>query len=440
MSRRDLSNKDFSRHASGELEYVINKQSGLESEQVPTTTPQEAMSEDRVVEYASSRDVTRVLFISQNTELLNPVRQTLDGYLNISDVFDEVHILVMRKGLQPKQPVLRPHDNVFIYTVAAKHWWHLPANGFAMLRSQLEFAEGFRPDVVVAHDPYESALVALRVRREYGTATQLHVLVKNFAPRFLDVTVPRVWRRFVALYTISKFASVRAATQMIADTLQEKYQPSDLQVLPSLNPYSAVISTPSKLRLETIYPEYVFFLLFVGGLDEPAAALQAIEVAKDLLQGNKKMALILYGDGAGRDECMGRAKALGIEKQIIIKKQSTDQVQYLKAANILLVTNTDRESERVVLRGAAAGIPMVMVSTDTREDLFTHQESALLVEQGDIAGFAKQAVLLTKDAGLHKQLSEQALQVVQQKLFQDSDEYRRSYRRSIEESLFVGEG
>jgi len=439
MSRRDLSNRDFSRHASGELEYVINKQAGLAAEKVPTTTAQEAMSEDRVVEYESSRDVTRVLFISQDTELLNPVRQTLDGYLNISDVFDEVHILVMRKGLQPKQPILRPHDNVFIYTVAAKRWWHLPAVGFEMLRSQLEFAEGFRPDVVVAHDPYESALVALQVRRQYGTATQLHVLVKNFAPRILDITVPRVWRRFISLYTISRFSSVRAATQMISDKLAEKYEPTDLQVLPSLNPYSTVISTPTKLRLETKYPEYVFFLLFVGSLDEPEAALQAIEVAKDLLQSNEKMALILYGDGTGREECLSRAKALGVEKQIIIKKHSTDQIQYLKAANVLLVTNTDRESERSVLRGAAAAIPMVMAKTDTREDLFKNQESALIVESADTSTFIKQTSQLVENAELRKQLSEQALQVVQQKLFQDSDEYRRSYRRSIEESLFVEE-
>jgi len=28
------------------------------------------------------------------------------------------------------------------------------------------------------------------------------------------------------------------------------------------------------------------------------------------------MALILYGDGTGREECLSRAKALGVEKQI----------------------------------------------------------------------------------------------------------------------------
>lgn len=51
-----------------------------------------------------------------------------------------------------------------------------PFAGIEMVEEQLEFANGFRPDLIVARDPFESAIVALKIAKKYNRPTQLHIL------------------------------------------------------------------------------------------------------------------------------------------------------------------------------------------------------------------------------------------------------------------------
>ena len=70
MSRRDLSTRNVSDHAAGELEMVLSRpKEELESE--PTISVEEAMAAKPVFKVTSNRDVTRVLFIS--TDICVPV-------------------------------------------------------------------------------------------------------------------------------------------------------------------------------------------------------------------------------------------------------------------------------------------------------------------------------------------------------------------------------
>jgi len=438
MARKDLSSTNFSDYAGGELDYVLKRQADESKDYVPTVTAAEAMKEKRLLEHKSSRDVTRVLFISQNVELLNPIRQTLDGYLNISEVFDEVHILILRQGIEPKQPVFRPEKNVFMYTAATKYWWQMPFAGVKMIKSQLVFANGFRPDLVVARDPFESALVALWINKKFDCPIQLHVLINFFHSSYLKMAGPNRWRRHIARYTIPKFYSIRAATDRIKQKLQEKVSIVDLERLPQLNPYEAIARAQQTLDLKEKYPQYVFSMLFVGTLKNAAAGLQAIDAARYMLR-NPQICLIIMGDGPGRAECEKRVKVLGIEKQVIFEYRSLEYMQYLKAADLLIVTNTDEASEEIVLQAAGAGKPMVLTRTERRDDIFTHLESAYLCAADDVQAQSDGVHELTSNYELRQQLSEQAQLIIEKKFHQDPNEYRTEYRDSIEAALFAQE-
>lgn len=436
MARRDLSNRDYSKYAGGELDYVLQKQANDDKPAVPTVTAAQAMAEERLLQHQSQRDVTRVLFISRNTDLLNPTKQSLDGYLNISDVFDEVHILILRTGIEPRQPVIRPEDNVFMYTVATRYWWQTPIAGIEMIKSQLSFADGFRPDLIVARDAFESALVALWVMRKYGRPAQLHVLQNYFHDSFLAKDSSNRWRRLVAWYTVPRFWSIRANTARIMKQLRAKTDIDDLARLPQLNPYESIIAADQTLDLKEKYPQYGFVILFVGPLEDPTAALQAIDAARYMLR-NSRIAMVIMGDGAGRGECQARVQALGVQEQVIFEHQSIDRVQYLKAADLLVVTNTDDDSEELTLQAAAAGLPMVMVRTERRDDMFTHLQSAYLCDADDVQAHSDGVHELMEKYDLRQQIAATALQAVLQTLHQDVDQYSHVYRASIEAALFA---
>ena len=182
----------------------------------------------------------------------------------------------------------------------------------------------------------------------------------------------------------------------------------------------------------------MFTILFVGSLKDPTAALQAIDAARYMLR-NKKVSMIIIGSGQGRVDCERRIKVLGIEKQVIIEPRPIDYVQYLKAADLLVVTNTDTESEELVLMAAGARIPMVMVKTERRDDVFTHLESAYMCEVDDTQAHSDGVYELMNNYELRHQVNEQAFQAISDSFHQDPAVYRDNYRSSIESALFAEE-
>lgn len=436
MARRDLSHRDASAHAASELEYIIRSEKKLAEPMVKKITAEQAMKEARVFRASSDRDVTRVLFISQNTDLLNPTQQSLDGYIDIRDLFDEVHILILRQGIPPKNPVLRVAPNVWLYTASAKYWWRTPFAGLTMLDEQLVFAAGFRPDLIVARDPFESAVVAIKAAKKYGRPTQLHILDDYSTAEFITRSRHNFWRLFFPFFTVPKFLSVRTATDTILTHLQKKFVIPEVAVLPRFQNYEAIIDQPKSLDLKEKYKPLIFFIVYVGYLGYESTLFRALDAARFVLK-NRRVGMVVLGDGNARGEFEKRAKLLGIEEQVIFETRAEDVVPYLKSANILIVTDTNTESEDVVFKGAAAGVPMVMSRTDSREDVFDHCESAFLCEANDVQAFTDRLNDLLNDVNLRKTFAENAQEIMRRKFHNDPREYQEAYRTSIEQAFFV---
>ncbi len=436
MSRRDLLHRDASSRAASELEYVIHSAKENNKPMVPMVTSKKAMAESRVFNNVSDRDVTRVLFISQNTELLNPTKQTLDGYIDISDLFDEVHILILRQGIKPRNPVIRLSYNTWIYTASSKFWWMTPKAGLDLAEEQLEFASGFRPDLIVARDPFESAIAAIKLQEKHNCPIQLHIMEDYTTRKFLQKNKYNFWRLALLRYAIPKFKSVRTFTSSLLTTIQKKYTIADADVLPSFQNYESLIDSPKSIDLKGKYKAFVFFILFTGKLDYGSTLYRAIDAARFVLK-NPRVGLIVIGDGKLQSEFARRAKILGIEDQVIFEKGTTDIVPYLKSANILIISDTDLDSEEVVLKGAAAGIPMIMSRTDKREDLFEHGESAFLCEETDIQAFADRINDLLNKFDIRKKFIKNTQDMIKERFHADPSEYQESYRTSIEQAFFM---
>ncbi len=440
MARKNLATTDISSQAANDLEYVLTSDQKEKESAVPKVSAEEAMSAARIFTPTVTRDVTRVLFISTNNELLNPTTQTLDGYVNIADLFEEVHILILRTGIPPKKPVLRVAPNVYIYTAAAPHWWQLRRAGLQLIEDQLSFASGFRPDLIVARDPVESALVALQASKQFNRPAQLHIMEDYESIDFLRADKANVIRRFVPYLTVPRFKSVRTATESLETQLRGRYQITDLAALPRLQGYEYIASQPATVDVRRVYPQFTTMLLFIGPLRHDSTLPNVIDAAEYILR-NKHVGLLVIGDGPAKAEFERRAKARNIHEQVVFLPSSVDVVSYLKAADVLLVTDTTRESEEVVLRGAAAQLPMILAATTMRQDTFEHTKSALLFYPDDVTALNANLMALMFDVTLRQTLSVGAAEVIKARYHMDPTQYRLAYRTSIEQALLVeGEG
>ncbi len=101
MARRDLYTTDVSDRERSQLEYVLREEKrSAKRAAVPMVPVNQALAAEGVYAVESSRNVLRVLFISRDETLLNPTQQSLDGFVNLSDLFDEVHVLFCVPGLR----------------------------------------------------------------------------------------------------------------------------------------------------------------------------------------------------------------------------------------------------------------------------------------------------------------------------------------------------
>ncbi len=429
--------KDAEDRAAGELEYMLTREKKKNEVSVPKISPEEAMSHERVFRIESKRDVTRVLFISTNPQLLNPTQQSLDGYVDIKDLFEEVHILILRNGIPPKYPVLRVASNVWLYTASSKYWWQTPFSGLKMAEEQLAFAAGFRPDLIVARDPFESAVVAIRLAKKFKRQTQLHIVDDFRSVEFLRRGKANFWRRFLTLYTLGKFDSVRTATHNLKKLIGSKYNVADLKTLPRLQNYEGLIKANPVIDVRSKYHQFSIIMLYVGELTYESALWQVIDSASFALR-NERVGLIIIGNGPAKSEFEKRVKVHGIEKQVVFVSKVEDLASYLKAATMLIVPDTDGVSEEVVLKGAAAGAPLVVVTTEQRSDIFTHGESAFLCEPEDVQDMTDRINDLLNDPELRDKFIKNAQEIIKTEFHQDKKKYQEEYRLSVEQALFVG--
>jgi glycosyltransferase involved in cell wall biosynthesis len=436
MGKPDISNFDASTRASSELEYVLRNEK--QKDEGKRISVEEALKAPRVYHADTTRNVTRVLFISRDESLLNPELQSLDGYLNVRELFDEVHIVILREGIPPKNPVLRASDNVWIYTAAAATWIGTPKAGVDLITKEMVFASGFRPDLIVARDPFESALVAHTISKRYNCPAQLHVLEDYTAADFTKRAPHNYWRRYIPRYTVGKFLSVRTATGGIENMISKKFTIPDISTLPRFQNYQLIAQTKATIDLREIYKPFLFVMLYIGKLNHESTLYRAIDAARFALR-NKRVGLVVLGDGPAKGEFEKRAKLLGIEQQIVFEKMPADIVPYLKSASLLIATDTDTDSDEIVFKAAAAGLPLVMSRTPSRDDVFEHSVSGYLCEATDVQAFTDRISDVLNNVTLRKVFAERAQNAMEYKFHQDPEYYKEAYRTSIEQALFVVE-
>lgn len=439
LRRPDLLKTDASDRERAVLEYVLKREASTVTNPVPKVSVKEARQGALQVASTSDRDTTRLLFISRDTSLLNQTTQSLDGYLNLADVFDEVHIVVLQPGIKAHNPVLRVSPNVWLYVVTATHWWWTPVAAITMIESQLMFAEGFRPDLVVARDPYESALVAYYIGRHFNRPTQLHIL-ENFTNQRVRATLShRGWRACLARYVIPKFASIRTSTDQIAALVAKRYPTVlDIATLPRFHNYQAANANAVALTLKDKYQQFTFMIVYLGVLDSESRAYQAMDAVRGLLR-NKKIGFVICGEGGARAELQKRAQLLGIAEQVVFERAPSNAVAYLAAVDVLIVPDTTSASDEVAVLGAFAGVPLVLATTPQRADLFVHGESALLSAADNVAALGAHVNQIVNDVALRQILATAAYDTVSTRLHEDPVAYRLAYRDSVEAAMFARE-
>lgn len=424
--------RDVNEQARGQLDAVIKESESSVKEHEDDISVEEALQERPLLSYDSGRDKTRVLFVTNDTTFLNPVDDALERFFSIADYFDEMHIMVLRSGTMPTKPVLRVRENIWVYIASAENWWWTPVIAYEVVaENQLVFAGGFRPDLVVALEPFEAGLAAQWIGQKYNRPVQIHVR-RNFCTEyFRQESRSNRWRRWMAWWVLRRAPSVRVATNQIKQAIASWCATDAIvSLLPRFNNFEAIRDAVPTHDVHDTYPMYEKILLFIGPLSYGSSLYGLIDVIKFVLA-NPRVGLIVLGDGPEKAECEKKFASLGLSTQVVFPKRIGDIESYLKTSDVLVVTDTTATADEIALQGAVATIPTIMLHTEVRHDYFVDGQNAYICPE-DPDCFIQKFHEIVHNEEIRSRFRSDLQKTVVPHLAADASVYQEQYRNSIE--------
>lgn len=428
-----------SQRAQETLEHILGQSTADEiiDYELSTTSIEEERRSEQIIARESDRERSRILFITKDTQYLEEKSAGMLTIKALSSLFDEVHVMVLLP-LGGKEGAKRVSPNLWVYKVRARYWWQLPNKTLQAAHEQLSFAAGFRADIIVALDPFESGLAAERVSRKFDRPFQVHVTQNFFSDRYRKASRHNKWRARMAKRVLKRAHGVRTETTQLAEELKKRIRRiSDVRVMPQFHNFKSYLDAEPAFNVHERYKDMLYLGVAFGPLTADSHLHDTFSALNSVLH-NPRIGLIVVGGGPAKKMFEEKTELLGIEKNVIFLPEASDLVSLMKTADVLIQTDTTKEGDGMVLRGAAAGIPMVMYKNDLRADLFEDGVSASLCEKGDVHGIEEGFRSLLNNSALRTQYKAATRNIVETRLEEDEGTYYRALRDSIEITLNTG--
>jgi len=445
MEKQELFSEDAkfvpSERAEDILDHILDETSEVtqqeKKEKLEEVSVKEALKQEGLLKQAeSNRMQSRVLFITKNPAVLDSDSIEQAYFKNLGEVFDEVHVIIT--GLKKRSAdTVRLASKVWLYPSVSNHFFEQPFDIFATAKQQLQFTDGFRPDIIVALDPFESGVAGHFIARKYKRAFQVQITEDFYLVDFANAQKNNTWRLRFAKYVLKRVKSVRVDTDILKQKIAKRHKKiKDLALLPRHFNVQEIIKHTSSESAKDLYAQFSFTILFIGSLSQDSTLFRALDATRKLLR-TPSIGFVVIGDGSAKSEFQERAKILGIANQVIFKPKVDDIAAHMKAADILLCTETNGESEDLVIKAAAVGLPIIMARTPLREDLFTDGIDSFLCEPEDTQGFTHKLLEFLNSNALRTQFTENARDVVVSRIEEDPQQHRFALRDSIESVLYL---
>lgn len=319
----------------------------------------------------------RVLCITQDAPLVRDGHIYLDTDFNLSAACTEVHVLELRIGARHSVSSERVGKTAWVHVISAPTILQTLWAVWRLVRQELMFQGEFRADLVLARDPYVSALCASLIARYYDVPSQLHIPAVSTDARTGRIETAGWWQEHVVQFMVSRFQSIRTESLAANAAVRARYRVRDSAVLPR---YQAPLEqTVSPYPLADTYQPIETFLLYHGELTVDSELDQVLRAAREYLR-QPTIGLVVLGDGPHKAQFVAQAKELGISEQVIFVGAVTDPLPYLRAADVLIVPETSRAVDVTIYQAVAMDTALIMAESVTRNAVFVHQHSAFMYD------------------------------------------------------------
>jgi len=225
-----------------------------------------------------------------------------------------------------------------------------------------------------------------------------------------DITLVGADRSYlpVTRYGIAQSDGVTAISEYLARATAETFGFDQVTVIPNFvcgTEYRRQ-SVP-ELRRE-LSPEGEPLLVHVSNFRPVKRPVDCVEVLAGVLRRGGRARLVMVGDGSERGRAEHRARCLGIERHCTFVGKQPRIVDYLSAADVLLLPSEQESFGLAALEAMACEVPVVASRVGGVPEVVDDGVTGYLSEVGDVEKMSEDAARLLSDEGARREMGRRA--------------------------------
>ena len=277
----------------------------------------------------------------------------------------------------------------------------------ALATKMATVAEAENLDLLHVHYAIPHSISAILARESLRPHRRLPVITTLHGT---DITLVGADRSYlpVTRYGIVQSDGVTAISHYLKRATIETFQFEDIKVIPNFicaSDYQRHVVP--RLRAE-LSPDGAPLLVHVSNFRPVKRPVDCVEVLARVLRKRIRARLVMVGDGSERTNAEHRAHCLGVYEQCAFVGKQPKIVDYLSAADVLLLPSEQESFGLAALEAMACEVPVVASRVGGVPEVVTDGETGFLSAMGDIEKMSADAARLLTDEALRREMGTRA--------------------------------
>jgi N-acetyl-alpha-D-glucosaminyl L-malate synthase BshA len=277
----------------------------------------------------------------------------------------------------------------------------------ALATKMAKVAETENLDLLHVHYAIPHSISAILARESLKPKRYLPVITTLHGT---DITLVGADRSYLPItrYGIVQSDGVTAISHYLKEATKEIFQFDDIEVIPNFICQTDYARHPVEDLRASLAPEGEPLLVHVSNFRPVKRPVDCVEILARVLQKEVATRLVMVGDGSERTNVEHRARCLGVYEKCVFVGKQPNIVDYLSAADVLLLPSEQESFGLAALEAMACEVPVIASRVGGIPEVVTDGETGFLSEVGDIEKMAADAAHLLSDTPLRREMGKHA--------------------------------
>lgn len=277
----------------------------------------------------------------------------------------------------------------------------------ALATKMAKVAETENLDLLHVHYAIPHSISAILARESLKPNRSLPVITTLHGT---DITLVGADRSYLPItrYGIVQSDGVTAISHYLKEATKEIFQFDDIEVIPNFICQGEYARHPVAELRSSLAPKGEPLLVHVSNFRPVKRPVDCVEILARVSEKGIDTRLIMVGDGSERTNVEHRARCLGVHEKCVFVGKQPNIVDYLSAADVLLLPSEQESFGLAALEAMACEVPVIASRVGGIPEVITDGETGFLSEVGDVEKMAEDAARLLNDPTLRRGMGKRA--------------------------------